>query len=100
MRVGEATGLERGLGLVERRVLDELLVVRFLPDAVVHLDHLDIADLELGDVLGRLLRKGRREELQWSVEPERGTGRRRRDHEATTRDAVHECHSLESAQFG
>ncbi len=59
-------------------------VVRLLPDAVVHLDDLDVADLELDDVLGRLLRERRREELQRSVEPERGTGRRCRDHKPTS----------------
>ena len=50
-------------------------IVRLLPDAVVHLDDFDVADLEFDDALvhqGRLLRERGREELQRPVEPEGG----------------------------
>ena len=73
VRIGQPAGLERGLDLIQRRVLDEARIVRLLPDAVVHLDDLDVADLELDDALGRLLRERRREELQRPVEPESGS---------------------------
>ena len=53
MRVGEPAGLERGLGLLDVGALDEVLVVRLLPDAVVERDHLDVADLVLLETRAR-----------------------------------------------
>ena len=69
--------------------LTKLRIVRSLPDAVVHLDDLDVADLEFDDALVQqlrigLLRKRRTEELQRTIEAENGAGRRRRNYEAAT----------------
>ena len=84
VRIRQAAGLERGLGLVEGGVADELLVVRLLPDAVVHLDDLDVADLEFDDLgPGRLLADRLADELERPVQAEGGSGRCRGNHEPT-----------------
>src|SRR5262249_15249746 len=75
-------------------VLDEARVVRLLPDAVIHLDHLKVPDLELCepllDQLGiGFLREGGPNEFQWPVEPKRCCGASGRDYKTTTRNAVH-----------
>src|SRR6185369_17306560 len=92
--VGLTCRLERRLGLVDRSVLDEAGVVCLLPDPVVHLDDLDVADLEfhhplLEQVGIRFLSKGRADEFQRPIENEGCGGCSRRDDESTTRDAMH-----------
>jgi hypothetical protein len=85
--VGQATRLEGRLDLIERGILYKVRIVRLLPEAVVHLNDFDVADLEFDDALVHqlrigLLREGRGDKFERTVEAEHRTRSRRRDHES------------------
>src|SRR5204863_269858 len=71
--VGQTGRLELGLGLIDGRTLDEVVVVRLFPDAVVERNHLDVADLILLETRPRrqCLRLRGADEGQRFVEAER-----------------------------
>jgi hypothetical protein len=94
--------LQRRLGLVQRRIADEFLVVCFFPMAIVDLDHFDRADLELRkSLINERLRGANRiaslrmccrgEELDRTLQTKRGAGSSCRYDETATGKVVHQC---------
>jgi hypothetical protein len=83
VRVCEAAGLEGSFDLVNRGIFHKAGIVSSFVDAVVHLDDFDVADLEFDDIARRFLRERRGEKLQRSVEAERGSRCRSRNHKPT-----------------
>jgi hypothetical protein len=85
-RIRQTAGLELCLGLLDGDTLDEVLILRLLPDAVIKREHLDVADLVLLEArAGRdLLRLRSSDEGNGLVEPKGCIGSGRAQYEVAT----------------
>jgi hypothetical protein len=90
----KAAGFEGGLDLIQRGIFHKVGIVRLFPEAVVHLNDFDVANLEFDDALVHqlgvgFLRKGGPDKLKRAVQSKHGRRGRRRNHKPAARNTLH-----------